>query len=201
MADPIRFSGAAERNREPILAMLRQILPSNGVVLEIASGTGQHATAFAAALPNVRWQPSDPDDGARASIQARATQAGLTNLLEPLALDVERHPWPITTAEAVYCDNMIHNAPWSASLALLEGAERILGPGAPLILYGPFLRHGVSTAPGNVAFDADLKRRNPAWGIRNLEAVSKVAAIAGFVEQAVFAMPANNLLVVYRRTK
>ncbi len=201
MADSILFSSAAERNQVPILAMLEQVLPNSGVVLEVASGTGQHAAAFAAALPNLRWQPSDPDEGARGSIQARAAQAGLNNLLEPLALDVERHPWPIEKADAVYCANMIHIAPWSASLALLEGAERILGPGAPLILYGPFLRHGVSTAPGNVAFDADLKRRNPAWGIRNLEAVSKVAAIAGFVEQAVFAMPANNLLVVYRRTK
>lgn len=199
MADPIRFSGAAERNQEPILAMLRDILPASGLVLEIASGTGQHAAAFAAALPNLRWQPSDPDEGARASIAARAAQAGLENLLEPLALNVEKHTWPIESAEAVYCANMIHISPWSAALALLDGAERILAAGAPLILYGPYLRHGVPTSPGNLAFDADLKRRNPAWGIRNLEAVTKVAAIAGFVEQSVHPMPANNLLVVYRR--
>ena len=111
MADSILFSSAAERNQVPILAMLEQVLPNSGVVLEVASGTGQHAAAFAAALPNLRWQPSDPDEGARGSIQARAAQAGLNNLLEPLALDVERHPWPIEKADAVYCANMIHIAP------------------------------------------------------------------------------------------
>ena len=191
---------APERNKGPILDVLRRVLPEQGLVLEIASGTGQHVIHFAAALPDLTWQPSDADAQARASIAAWSADANLPNVLPPLDLDVRSEPWPVERADALVCINMIHIAPWAAAERLLDGASRLLGPGAPLVLYGPYRREGRHTAPSNEAFDADLRRRNPEWGVRDLEAVSALATRNGFVPEEVVAMPANNLCVVLRRS-
>jgi SAM-dependent methyltransferase len=190
---------SAERNREPILAVLRHVLPASGVVLEIASGTGQHAMHFAAALPSLIWQPSDPAPAARASIAAWAAPAALPNLRGPLDLDVRREPWPIEAANAIVCINMIHIAPWAAAQALVAGAARVLGADGVLYLYGPFRRGGAHTAPTNELFDMQLKSRNPEWGVRDLEAVADLAADAGFTLDETIAMPANNLSLVFRK--
>jgi SAM-dependent methyltransferase len=190
---------AAERNKDPILDVLRRVLPPRGVVLEVASGTGQHAVHMAVALPGLVWQPSDPDPDARASISAWIEETGAANVLPPLALDVRSVPWPIAEADAVVCINMIHIAPWTAAEHLVAGAGRILGPGAPLVLYGPYRRNGRHTAASNDAFDADLRRRNPDWGVRDLEAVAALAAENGLALDEVVEMPANNLTVVLRR--
>ncbi len=195
-----RTSPATLRNREPILQVLRRVLSRDARVLEIASGAGEHAVYFARALPQAHWQPSDPDAGARASIAAWGGAAGLANLASPLALDAaDPASWPTSPVDAVVCINMIHIAPWAAAVHLIEGAARILGAGAPLVLYGPYRREGRHTAPSNEAFDADLRRRNPEWGVRDLEAVTALAADNGFALQEVIEMPANNLTVVFRR--
>lgn len=200
MTDARRHAPAAARNREPILAVLRRHLPETGLVLEVSSGTGEHAVHFAAALPGLTWQPSDPDPDARASIAAWAAEAGLPNLRPPLALDAATEDWPVARADAVLCINMIHIAPWAAGLGLLRGAARRLPPGGPLILYGPYRRGGRHTAPSNAAFDAGLRAQDPRWGVRNLEAVAEAAAATGFGPPSVEEMPANNLTVVFRRT-
>lgn len=201
MTDPARrHAPATARNRDPILAVLRDVLPSAGLVLEVASGTGEHAVHFAAALPGLVWQPSDPDPQARASIAGWAAEAGLANLRPPIALDATATDWPIDRADALVCINMVHISPWAATLGLFAGAARILPPGAPLVLYGPYFRAEVETAPGNRAFDADLKARNPEWGLRDLAEIGAVAADAGFAREAVAEMPANNLTVVFRRS-
>ncbi|MCK6504043.1 class I SAM-dependent methyltransferase [Myxococcota bacterium] len=189
---------AAERNRDPILAVLRRVLPARpgALVLEVASGSGQHAVHFAAALPHLRWQPSDQDPVARDSVAAWRAEAGLDNLLPPLSLDV-RGPWPVQAADAIFCANMIHISPWDCTLALLSGAAAVLPPGSPLVLYGPYRRGGAHTAPSNAAFDASLRARDPSWGVRDLEAV--VAQARGFALDEVVEMPANNLTVVLRR--
>ncbi|HYH19315.1 MAG TPA: DUF938 domain-containing protein [Azospirillum sp.] len=205
MFDPLhpeaakRHAPAVERNRAAILDVLRRVLPAEGLVLEVASGTGQHATFFAAGLPGVTWQPSDPDPDLRASTAAWAAEAGLPNLRPPLALDATAEPWPVARADAVVCINMIHIAPWEAALGLFRGAARLLPPGGPLALYGPFMRDGRHTAPSNAAFDADLKARNPAWGVRDLSVVETTAAAHGLRLAEVVEMPANNLSVVLRR--
>lgn len=189
---------AAERNREPLLAVLRRVLPQHhgAQVLELASGTGQHALHFASALPHLRWQPTDADADARASIAAWRAEAGLDNLLPPLFLDV-REPWPVAAADAIFCANMVHISPWTCTLALLAGAAAVLPPGSPLVLYGPYRRGGAHTAPSNAAFDASLRARDPSWGVRDLEVV--VAEARGFTLDEVVEMPANNLTVVLRR--
>jgi hypothetical protein len=192
-------SPAAERNKRPILERLRELLPEHGVVLEIASGTGQHATFFAAALPTLIWQPTDPDATLRQSIRGRTAAAALANIRAPLELDTTARVWPVERADAVVCINMIHIAPWAATLGLFAGAESLLDAGAPLVLYGPFMREGRHTAPSNAAFDASLKARDSSWGVRDLETVGEVAARHGFDLERVFEMPANNLLVAYRR--
>ena len=197
--DARQHAPAADRNAAPILDVLRRVLPPAGIVLEIASGTGQHAAHFAAALPSLDWQPSDADSKARASIAAWRAHAGLANLREPLDLDVRRTPWPIASADAIVCINMIHIAPWEAAEALMEGAGALLGPGGVLVLYGPYRRHGEHTAPSNAAFDEDLRTRNPAWGVRNMEAVDALAAAAGFAGEPCIAMPANNFCLVFRK--
>ena len=191
-------SPSVERNREPILAALRPLLPAAGLVLEVASGTGEHIAYLAAALPNVQFQPSDADSDARASVDAWCE--GLPNVQPALDLDAARHDWPVERADAVLCVNMIHIAPWEAAQGLLTGAARVLPPGGLLALYGPFLRGGVHTAPSNAAFDADLRARNPAWGVRRLEDVAALAASAGFGPADAVALPANNLLVAFRRS-
>lgn len=195
-----REAPAAARNRQPILEVLRTRLPASGLVLEIASGSGEHAVHFAAALPGLVFQPSDPDAGARASIDAWAEDSGLQNLRPALALDAAAGDWPVTAADAVLCCNMIHISPWTSAVGLVRGAARILRPGGLLYLYGPYRRDGRHTAPSNEAFDADLRRRNPAWGVRDLEAVAALAAKGGFDAPEVVEMPANNLSVVFRRS-
>lgn len=187
---------AAERNREPILAVLRRVLPASGLVLEIASGTGQHVTHFAAALPELVWQPSDPDAGSRASIAAWTAETGLSNVRAPLDLNVERTPWGVDAAEAIICINMIHISPWTATQALFDGAGRLLGSGGVLYLYGPYRRHGAHTAPSNEAFDQQLRSRNPAFGVRNMEAVVALGEAQGFACVEPVEMPANNFSLV-----
>lgn len=194
--DARRHAPAALRNRDAILAVLRRHLPAAGLLLEVASGTGEHAAHFAAALPGITVQPSDPDAGARASTDAHAAATGLANIRPALAIDVTA-PWPIDHADALLCCNMIHIAPWAATPALIAGAARVLPAGAPLLLYGPFLRGGRHTAPSNAAFDDSLRARDPRWGVRDLDAV--IALAADFDVAAVEAMPANNLTVVFRR--
>ncbi|SDB07358.1 DUF938 domain-containing protein [Belnapia rosea] len=195
MTDPRRHAPATLRNREPILAVLRRHLPPAGLVLEVASGTGEHAAHFAAALPHLAFQPSEREAEALPGIDAWG--AGLPNLRPAMVLDAMGGGWP--AAAAVLCVNMIHIAPWAATLGLLRGAAGCLGPGGVLVLYGPYRRGGVHTAPSNAAFDADLRARDPAWGIRDLEAVTEAAAAEGFAPPIVEAMPANNLTLIFRR--
>jgi hypothetical protein len=200
-SDPRRSAPAALRNRDAILAVLRRHLPARGLVLEVASGTGEHAVHLAAALPGLVFQPTDPDPASRGSIDAWAREAGLANLRPALALDAMAPPdsWPVAQADAVVCINMVHIAPWEATIGLLRGAVAVLAAvGAPLLLYGPFRRDGAHTAPSNAAFDAALRAENPAWGVRDLETVAEAAAAAGFGPPAVEAMPANNLTLVFR---
>jgi SAM-dependent methyltransferase len=197
--DGRRFSAPAERNRDPILAVLKQCLPASGLVLEIASGTGQHIVHFAAALPALRWQPTDPSSAARDSVRAWCKQASLSNVLPPIDLDVRRKPWPFSSVDAVLSINMIHIAPWPATQALFEGTHDVTAPGAVLFLYGPFRRHDRPTAPSNEQFDASLREQDPGWGLRDLETVIEVGATAGFALVEVVDMPANNLSVVFRR--
>ncbi|MEC3764192.1 MULTISPECIES: DUF938 domain-containing protein [Cupriavidus] len=197
--DARRMAPATERNREPILAVLRQVLPASGTVLEIASGTGQHAVHFAAALPGITWQPSDPDAAARASIAAWTAHAGLANVRAPLALDVCQQPWGIDAAAAVVCINMIHIAPWAAAEALFAGAGKLLGPGGVLFLYGPYRRGGAHTAPSNAAFDAQLRATDPDWGVRDMEAVIALGAAQGLRCDEPVPMPANNFCLVLRK--
>jgi hypothetical protein len=199
--DARRFAPATARNREPILAVLERVLPARGLVLEIASGTGEHAVAIALRLPELTFQPSDADPGALASIEAWHRHSGLPNLRPALRLDVHAQPWPLPAGapDAILCINLIHIAPWSACVALLAGAAALLAPGAPLVLYGPYREGGVHTAPSNAAFDADLRQRDPSWGVRDLDAVAAEAAARGLDLDEVVAMPANNRTVVLRR--
>jgi SAM-dependent methyltransferase len=192
-------SPSAERNREPILAVLRQVLPATGRVLEIASGTGQHAMCFAGALPGLDWQPSDADADARASIAAWRAPDGLPNVRAPLALDVHQPDWGVDSLDAVVCINMIHISPWSAAEALFAGASRRLVDGGVLYLYGPYKRGGAHTSPSNDAFDQQLRSRDPAWGVRDMEAVVALGASVGLVCDEPIAMPANNFSLVFRK--
>jgi hypothetical protein len=200
--DDRRFAPATQRNREPILAVLSRVLPKRGVVLEIASGSGEHAIAFAERLPGLRFQPSDADPGALASIDAWRGEAPLPNLMAAIRLDVHELPWPLADVaepDAILCINMIHISPWSACLALLDGASERLKAGAPLVLYGPYRQGGAHTAPSNEAFDASLRARDPSWGVRDLEAVESEAVARGLLLEEVVEMPANNRTVVLRR--
>lgn len=190
---------AAERNKQPILEVLRPLLPASGAVLEIASGTGQHICHFAQELPGIRWQPTEPGIPDLATIAARIAAAGLANVAAPLALDVLGE-WPLTGPfDAVVCINMIHISPWAATEALLRGAADVLAPRGYLVLYGPYLEHGAA-APSNLDFDASLKRRNAEWGLRELEEVTQLAASHGLLRTQVVRMPANNLTVVFANT-
>jgi len=201
MTDARRYAPATARNRDAILAALRRHLPARGVVLEVASGTGEHAVRFAAALPRLVFQPSDPDPEARASTDAWAAGARLPNLRAALALDVTAPDWEAAVggrADAVLCINMVHIAPWAATLGLVRGSARVLPAGGVLCLYGPFRRGGQHTAPSNAAFDAQLRATDRAWGVRDLQAVADEAAARGFAAPAVEEMPANNLFVVFR---
>lgn len=199
MTDARRHSPAAERNGPPILAALQRLLPPRGVLLEVASGTGQHAAFCSAGLPGWHWQPSDHDADALPSIAAWC--AGLDRVRPALRLDVLAPDWPGVPAQvdAVFCANLIHIAPWACTAGLMQGAARHLTPPGLLITYGPILQDGVPTAPGNLAFDADLRGRNPAWGLRRLDDVAAQAAEAGLALRETLAMPANNMLLVWAR--
>jgi SAM-dependent methyltransferase len=192
-------SAPAERNKQPILTVLQSVLPPTGSVLEVASGTGQHVCFFAGALPGIRWQPTEPDTASREAISSRIRQAALENVAQPIALDVEEPHWPVHERyDAVLCINMIHISPWRATHALLRGAARLLESQGKLILYGPYLENGTAVQ-SNLDFDASLKRRNPEWGLRELDEVTRAAAGHGFARQQIERMPANNLAVVFGR--
>lgn len=196
----IRHSDPAERNRQPILAVLERVLPKSGVVLEIASGTGQHVVGFAQSLPDLHWLPSDPDVDARESIAARIDDSGLENVDAPLDLDV-LESWPVPFVDAVITANLLHISPIETLAALCEGAANVLRPNGLLHIYGPFKRHGAQTAQSNARFDASLRERNPAWGIRDLEKVVDTALRCGFKLEEVVDMPANNFSLVFRLTE
>lgn len=193
------YAPATQRNRYPILEVLERVLPRDGLVLEVASGSGEHAVWFAQRLRPLRWQPSDADPRMRRSIAAHAGDAGCATLLPPLALDATDPVWPITAAEAVVCINLLHIAPWVAAQGLTAGAARLLPPGGVLYLYGPYKRGGQHTSPSNEAFDASLRAQNPAWGLRDLDAVEELAASHGLALSEVIEMPANNLSLVFAK--
>lgn len=198
---PLPSSPAAARNRDPILAVLRDHLEDGWSVLEIASGTGEHAVWCAGRLPLVTWQPTDADPDALATIAARQGEAGLANLLAPCRLDAAAPAdWPNAPVQAVVAINMIHIAPWAATIGLMDGAGRVLREGGLLVLYGPFREPGVDLAPGNAAFDADLHARDPSWGLRDLDEVTQAAYLQGLRRKACVRMPANNLTVLFQKT-
>jgi SAM-dependent methyltransferase len=191
---------SAERNKQPIVEVLTRVLPASGLVLEIGSGTGQHVAHFARALPQLEFQPSEMDESRHASIAAWIAHEKLTNVREPIAFDLSRPPLPVRAADAVVCINVIHISPWEATLGLMRGAGEILPPGGVLVTYGPYKRGGQHTAPSNEAFDADLRRRDSRWGVRDMDEVARVAREAGLALEETVAMPANNLTLVFRRS-
>ena len=197
--DPRRFAPATLRNRDAILAQLQIVLPASGLILEVASGTGEHAVHFARHLPHLEWQPSDPSPGARLSIAAWLAAEGLSNVRPPLDINATAEAWPIDHAAAILCINMIHISPWASTVGLLRGASRILLGGSPLMLYGPYRLTGRLLEPSNEVFDRDLRARDPSWGLRQLDEVARCAADHLFSLDQVIAMPANNLLVVLRK--
>ena len=198
--DPLPHSPAAERNADPILEVLRDRLPANGRVLEIASGTGQHAVHFARNLPGLSWQPSDTDAKALDAVRARVEQVALANLSAPITLDVCAPDWPITAADAIVCANLLHISPWEATEGLLAGAGRILPPGGLLFVYGPFRQDGRHTAESNARFDAQLQARDFRWGIRDVADVAARAAAQGLLHEETIAMPANNHVLLFCRS-
>lgn len=199
MAAELLTSGAAERNKQPILDVLASVLPASGRVLEIASGTGQHVCHFAAALPGLRWHPTEPDAASRDALITRIRESGSTNIEAPAPLDVHDAPWPVRgDLDAVICINMIHISPWSATLALFGGAARHLRVGGVLVTYGPYLENGTAVA-SNLEFDASLRRRNAEWGLRDLDDVTRVATAAGLERGEIVRMPANNLALVFAK--
>ncbi len=193
-----RSAPAALRNREPIAEVLREWLPASGLVLEIASGTGEHAVHFAREFPQLEWQPSDVHPDALGSIRAWRAHSKLANVREPLVIDASAPDWPIDRADAVLSINMVHISPWVSALGLIAGAARLLPEGGPLILYGPWLKDDVVTVPSNVAFDADLRHRDPQWGLRKVEDFA-AAASKRFELVEVRAMPANNMMLLLRK--
>jgi hypothetical protein len=194
-----RHAPATLRNRDAIAAVLAEELPAAGLVLEVASGSGEHSVYFAARFPANDWQPSDPDPAALTSIAAWADDAGLANLHPPVQLDAAAPNWPIGRADALLCINMVHISPWAATLGLMAGAKRRLAADAPLIVYGPFIESDVPTAPSNIAFDESLRARDPAWGLRDTRAVIAAAEAQGLRLTRRVEMPANNLMLVFRR--
>jgi SAM-dependent methyltransferase len=191
---------AAERNKSPILEVLQRVLPPRGLVLEIGSGTGQHVVHFAKALSQLSWQPSDPDAENRQSIALWSRVEELGNVNPPLALDVRERPWPIDAADAIVCINVVHVAPWAATLALFDGVREVLPPEGLLFLYGPYRRGGRHTAPSNEKFDADLRAHDPEWGLRDIDEVAEVADRVGFALAEIVDMPANNFSLVFRKS-
>lgn len=202
-SSPPLVSAASERNREPILAVLKTVLPSQGSVLEIAAGTGTHAAYFSQHLPALRWIPSDVDEQSFESIRAWRKQLAaqrVTNLEEPVVLDASAARWPVTEADAIFNANMVHISPWEVTEGLMRGAGHLLGPGSPLVLYGPFRVGGQHTAISNQEFDDYLRSCDPRWGIRDLEEIERQASGCGFELRQKIEMPANNLTLVFVRT-
>jgi hypothetical protein len=193
-------SAAVARNRGPILEVLRRVLPKQGLVLEVASGSGEHVVHFAAELTSLTFAPSDPSQKARESVAAWIASSGVENVLAPLALDAATTSWPIEQADAVICINMVHISPWAATEGLFGNSAAILPVGAPLYLYGPYKRGGAHTAPSNAEFDASLRAQNPAWGVRDLETIVDLGRQAGFEPPEIVQMPANNLSLIFRRS-
>lgn len=194
-----RHAPATERNRAPIAEVLARELPQSGLVLEVASGTGEHAVFLAKCFPHLDWLPSDADPAAIASIAAWREEFPGANLHEPVLLDAAGCGWPLDCADAILCVNMVHISPWEATEGLFAGAARILAAGAPLILYGPYFEEGVETAASNLEFDRSLKARDPRWGLRKLASMDALGRARGFGRTARYPMPANNLTLVYRR--
>ena len=194
-----RHAPATGRNSAPIADVLRRELPEEGLVLEIASGTGEHAVFFAREFPQITWQPTDREASEFASIAAWTEDAGVGNIAEPVVLDASAHDWPVIRADAIVCINMVHISPWEATEGLMRGAGRLLDSGAPLVLYGPYREAGVETAPSNEQFELWLKDRDPRFGLRNIEDVDALAARHGLARTARHEMPANNLTLVYRK--
>lgn len=195
-----RTAPSSERNREPILDVLKDVVPESGLVLEIACGTGQHAVYFAEAFPQITWVPSDVDQEILLSAAAWRTDSGLENIAQPIFIDVTSENWPIAAANMVYSANMIHIAPWEVCIGLLDGAARILPEGGILFMYGPYKVGGKHTAPSNEEFDRSLRSRDPSWGIRNLDDVALEARRRGLHLIKTVNMPANNFSVIYRKT-
>jgi SAM-dependent methyltransferase len=189
---------ATRSNRDPLLAVLQRVLPEQGLLLEIASGSGQHAVFMAPQLPGITWQPSDPQADAVESIAAWRAKHPSANLLPPVSLDVTQ-PWPVESAAAVLCVNMIHISPWAATLGLFQGAGQVLEPDGVLVTYGPYQVGGVHTAPSNAAFDGSLRARNPAWGVRDIRDLQDAAAPHGLILGEQIPMPANNMTLVWTR--
>jgi SAM-dependent methyltransferase len=200
LSEDRRSAPHVARNAEPIAELLGSILPPRGLVLEIASGSGEHALHFARAFPHLLFQPSDAEPAALRSIEAWRAEAGLFNLLPAVQLDARAAEWPISAADAILCINMVHISPWAATEGLMRGAGKLLAPGAPLYLYGAYRQAEVPTAPSNEAFDASLRSRGPSWGVRELEAVVAEAEKNGLRLAQVWPMPANNLSVILRRS-
>jgi hypothetical protein len=194
-----RFAPATVRNRDAIAAVLAEVLPQTGAVLEIASGTGEHIVHFAGIFSKLSWQPSDQEAAGLASISAWTAESGLSNIRQPVRIDASEGEWPAVAANAILCINMLHIAPWTAAQGLFAGAARLLSTGEPLYLYGPFREVGVPTAESNETFDASLKSRNPTWGLRQLEDVVALAEKNGLELERRIGMPANNLSLVFRR--
>jgi hypothetical protein len=197
--DAAPSSPAALRNRDPIAEVLREALPPEGLVLEVASGTGDHAEYFARLFPDLRWQPSDADPQALVWIRQRRAVAGLPNLMEPLLLDAVAAEWPVQNANAMLCINMVHISPWQAAVGLMRHAGKLLSRGAPLLLYGPYHREDAPTAPSNEVFDASLRARDRRWGLRTVEVMRAEADRNDLALERLVTMPANNLVLVFRR--
>ena len=199
LSDDRQYAPATLRDRDFILDVRRDALPMTGVILEIASGSGEHIVHFARNFPALVFQPSDPDLDARLSVAAWVKATRVTNVRAPITLDASQSLWPVASADGIICINMVHISPWEATLGLIKGAAAILPPASPFYLYGPYKRGGFVTAPSNQAFDRSLRDRNPTWGLRDLEAVSAMAQSVGFSAPVISEMPANNLSAVFRR--
>ena len=195
-----RHAPATLRNRDAIVEVLRAILPDRGTILEIASGTGEHIVYFGRTFPCLTFQPSDPDPACCQSIAAWTRREAVANVLPPLQLDAQAAQWDIAKPAAILCINMVHISPWESSIGLFEKAGKLLDTGAPLFLYGPYLRDGVETAPGNLAFERSLKSRNLRWGLRDVADMDALAAKNGFSRESLIEMPANNISLIYRKS-
>ncbi|MGB5723383.1 MAG: DUF938 domain-containing protein [Parasphingorhabdus sp.] len=195
-----RHAPATLRNRDAIVKVLRGILPDRGTILEIASGTGEHVVYFGQAFPGLTFQPSDPDPACLQSIAAWSKREGMANVLPPLQLDAQAALWDVPKPAAILCINMVHISPWESSIGLFEKAGKLLDPGAPFYLYGPYLRDEVETAPGNLDFERSLKSRNLRWGLRDVADMDALATRNGFVQESLSEMPANNISLIYRKS-